>query len=136
MSKRFNACGVRIGCLATKNREVVDLALRLCQARLSVATAEQLACVPMLRDGRTYAEEMCRDYQRRRDAVYDGLARIPGVRPHRSEGSLYTMTRLPIDSAERFTVVALERVLPRRRDHLPRARPRLLRHPRAPASTR
>jgi aspartate aminotransferase len=103
VSKRFSACGVRIGCMATKNREVVELALRLCQARLSVASAEQLASVPMLRDGRAYAEGLRDDYQRRRDAVYDGLARIPGVEPHRSEGSLYTMTRLPIDSAERFT---------------------------------
>ena len=103
VSKRFSACGVRIGCLATKNREVVDLALRLCQARLSVATAEQLASVPMLRDGRAYAETLRDDYQRRRDAVHDGLALISGVQPHRSEGSLYTMTRLPVDSAERFT---------------------------------
>ncbi len=108
VSKRFNACGVRIGCLATKNREVVDLALRLCQARLSVASVEQLACVPMLTGGRAYSEALCRDYQGRRDAVCEGLGRIPGVSPHRSEGSFYTMTRLPVDSAEVFARWLLE----------------------------
>jgi aspartate aminotransferase len=102
VSKRFSACGVRVGCLATANREVLDVALRYCQARLSVATAEQLMVVPMLRDGRAYSERLCVEYQGRRDAVYHGLGRIAGVNPHRSEGSLYTMTRLPVDSCESF----------------------------------
>jgi aspartate aminotransferase len=108
VSKRFNACGVRIGCLASRNREVLDVALRFCQARLSVATAEQLMVVPMLAGGRAYSEALCVEYQRRRDAVYEGLGRIDGVTPHRSEGSFYTMTRLPIDSCERFTVWMLK----------------------------
>jgi len=104
VSKRFSACGARIGCLATKNRQVIDVALRFCQARLSVSTAEQLAAVPMLTDGRDYSQRLCGEYQQRRDAVYDGLATIDGVRPHRSEGSFYTMARLPIDSCEEFAV--------------------------------
>jgi aspartate aminotransferase len=107
VSKRFNACGVRIGCLATHNREVLDVVLRYCQARLSVPTAEQLMVIPMLRDGRAYSEGLRNEYQRRRDAVYRGLAAIPGVEPHRSEGSFYTMTRLPIDSCEEFAVFLL-----------------------------
>lgn len=102
VSKRFNACGVRIGCLASKNREVLDVALRFCQARLSVATAEQLMVVPMLVDGRSYSERLCGEYEARRDAVYTGLKHIDGVEPHRSEGSFYTMTRLPIASCEDF----------------------------------
>ncbi|HSL16598.1 MAG TPA: pyridoxal phosphate-dependent aminotransferase [Methylomirabilota bacterium] len=102
VSKRFNACGVRIGCLATKNREVLDVTLRFCQARLSVATAEQLMVVPMLRQGRAYSERLCVEYQARRDAVYQGLSGIDGITPHRSEGSFYTMTRLPIRSCEDF----------------------------------
>ncbi len=104
VSKRFNACGVRIGCMASHNRKVIDVALRFCQARLSVATAEQLMVVPMLREGRAYSERLRGEYQARRDAVYEGLARIDGVTPHRSEGSFYTMTRLPIGSAEEFAV--------------------------------
>ncbi|MCU0304005.1 MAG: pyridoxal phosphate-dependent aminotransferase [Thermoanaerobaculales bacterium] len=102
VSKRFNACGVRIGCMASKNREVLDVALRFCQARLSVATAEQLMVVPMLVNGRPYSQGLCAEYQRRRDAVYNGLRLIDGVSPHRSEGSFYTMTRLPIGSCEDF----------------------------------
>ncbi len=102
VSKRFNACGVRIGCMASKNREVVAVALRFCQARLSAPTAEQLMVIPMLEHGRAYSEKLCGEYQRRRDAVYEGLKAIPGVSPHRSEGSFYCMTRLPIDSCERF----------------------------------
>lgn len=108
VSKRFNACGVRIGCLASRNREVLDVALRFCQARLSVATAEQLMVVPMLTGGRSYSERLRVEYQRRRNAVFDGLAEIDGVTPHRSEGSFYTMTRLPIDSCERFAVWMLK----------------------------
>ena len=104
VSKRFNACGVRIGCMATKNREVLDVTLRFCQARLSVATAEQLMVVPMLEHGRAYAERLCGEYEARRDAVFTGLGAIDGVQPHRSEGSFYTMTRLPISSCEEFAV--------------------------------
>ena len=59
VSKRFNACGVRIGCMATHNREILDVALRFCQARLSVPTAEQLMVVPMLEHGRAYSENLC-----------------------------------------------------------------------------
>jgi len=107
VSKRFNACGVRIGCLATQNRQILDVALRYCQARLSVPTAEQLMVVPMLEHGRAYSENLCGEYERRRDAVYKGLGAIDGVRPHLSEGSFYTMTRLPIDSCEEFAVFLL-----------------------------
>jgi len=107
VSKRFNACGVRIGCMATHNREILDVALRFCQARLSVPTAEQLMVIPMLENGRAYSEKLCGEYQGRRDAVFKGLAAIDGVSPHRSEGSFYTMTRLPIDSCEEFAVFLL-----------------------------
>jgi len=108
VSKRFNACGVRIGCMASKNAELIDVALRFCQARLSVPTAEQLMVVPLLENGRAYSEGLRGEYQARRDAVYEGLAAINGVSPHRSEGSFYTMTRLPIDSAESFAAWILD----------------------------
>lgn len=108
VSKRFNACGVRIGCLATHNKEVIDVALRFCQARLSVATAEQLMVIPLLKNGRDYSERLRGEYESRRDAVYKGLAQIDGVSPHQSEGSFYSMTRLPIDSCEDFAVWLLK----------------------------
>ena len=68
----------------------------------ALPTAEQLMVIPMLEHGKAYSEKLCSEYQRRRDAVYEGLKAIPGVSPHRSEGSFYCMTRLPIDSCERF----------------------------------
>jgi aspartate aminotransferase len=108
VSKRFNACGVRIGCMATHNREVLDVALRFCQARLSVPTAEQLMVVPMLEHGRAYSENLRGEYEGRRDAVFNGLEKIEGVSPHRSEGSFYTMTRLPIDSCEDYALFLLK----------------------------
>jgi aspartate aminotransferase len=108
VSKRYNACGVRIGCMATHNREILDVALRFCQARLSVPTAEQLMVVSMLENGRPYSEGLRGEYEQRRDAVYQGLAGIDGVSPHRSEGSFYTMTRLPIDSCEDYAVFLLK----------------------------
>ena len=107
VSKRFNACGVRIGCMATRNREVLDVALRFCQARLSVPTAEQLMVVPMLERGREYSRRLCGEYEKRRDAVFHGLGGIDGGSPHLSEGSFYTMTRLPIDSCEDFALFLL-----------------------------
>ena len=107
VSKRFNACGVRIGCMATHNREVLDVALRFCQARLSAPTAEQMMVVPMLENGRAYSQRLCTEYERRRDAVFKGLSAIDGGSPHLSEGSFYTMTRLPIDSCEEFAVFLL-----------------------------
>jgi aspartate aminotransferase len=107
VSKRFNACGVRIGCMASHNREVLDVALRFCQARLSAPTAEQLMVVPMLERGHAYSQNLCGEYQRRRDAVFRGLGSVDGVTPHRSEGSFYTMTRLPIDSCEEFAMFLL-----------------------------
>ncbi len=107
VSKRFNACGVRIGCMASHNREILDVALRFCQARLSAPTAEQLMVVPMLEKGRSYSERLCGEYERRRDAVFHGLGAVDGVSPHLSEGSFYTMTRLPIDSCEEFAMFLL-----------------------------
>ncbi|MCP4895954.1 MAG: pyridoxal phosphate-dependent aminotransferase [bacterium] len=108
VSKRFNACGVRIGCMASHNKEIIDVALRFCQARLSVATAEQLMVIPLLENGREYSERLRGEYEARRDAVFTGLAKIGGVSPHRSEGSFYSMTRLPIDSCEDFAVWLLK----------------------------
>jgi aspartate aminotransferase len=72
-----------------------------------VPTAEQLMVVPMLEHGRAYSERLCGEYERRRDAVFKGLSSIDGVSPHLSEGSFYTMTRLPIDSCEEFAVFLL-----------------------------
>jgi aspartate aminotransferase len=102
VSKRFSATGARIGCLASRHPEVISGVLRFAQARLSAPTVEQRAVVPLLRASRPYTDPLADVYRRRRDAVYDGLRTIPGVRVRRPEGAFYILATLPIDDGERF----------------------------------
>ena len=108
VSKRFNACGVRIGCLATHNADVRRVALHLAQARLSVPTVEQLAVVPLLEDALSYTRPLAAAYQARRDAAVAALKRIPGVSFTMPEGAFYMIVALPVDDAERFARWLLE----------------------------
>ncbi|GAC1430415.1 MAG: pyridoxal phosphate-dependent aminotransferase [Chloroflexota bacterium] len=108
VSKRFNACGVRIGCLATHNPDVIRVALHLAQARLSAPTVEQLAVVPLLEDAISYTRPLAMAYQRRRDAAVAALSAIPGVRFTTPEGAFYMILELPVDDAETFARWLLE----------------------------
>jgi aspartate aminotransferase len=107
-SKRFNVCGARIGALASHNAEVVQSAFKFAMARLSVATIEQLALVPLLRDSRKYTQPIVEEFRRRRDVVYESLRMIPGVTTYKPEGSLYIMVGLPIRDSERFAKWLIE----------------------------
>lgn len=102
LSKRFNACGARIGCLASTNPEVMDAALRFAQGRLSAPTLEQVGAVPLLRHGRQLIKPIVREYKRRSRLVTDRLRTIPGVRLAEPGGALYVMMQLPVDDADRF----------------------------------
>jgi aspartate aminotransferase len=102
LSKRFSATGARIGCLASRHRDVMDGVLRFAQARLATATVEQRAVISLLREPRAYTEELANVYMRRRDVVYAALAEIPGIRVRRPEGAFYIFAVLPIDDCERF----------------------------------
>lgn len=102
-SKRFNVCGARIGALASHNKEIVQSAFRFGMARLSVASIEQLALVPLLKSPRTYTQPLVDEFRRRRDIVYDGLGKIPGVTFYKPEGAFYIMVGLPVKDAEHFT---------------------------------
>lgn len=102
LSKRFSATGARIGCLASRHAGVMSGALRFAQARLAVATVEQRAVVPLLRQPRAYTDELVEVYRRRRDVVYRALQQMPGVLVHRPEGAFYILAVLPIDDCERF----------------------------------
>jgi aspartate aminotransferase len=108
VSKRFNACGARVGCLASYHREVMQAALHLAQARLSAPTVEQLAMVPLLEHAAAYTQALAGAYQRRRDAAVAALAAIPGVRFTIPEGAFYMILDLPVDDAERFARWLLE----------------------------
>jgi aspartate aminotransferase len=108
VSKRFNACGARVGCLATFNTEVFQGVFRLAQARLSAPTVEQLAVIPLLHDPLPYTVPLVLDYQRRRSTVLQALKTLPGARYSEPEGAFYTVVRLPVDDSEAFARWMLE----------------------------
>ena len=108
VSKRFNACGTRVGCFTTANKDVFQGAVRMAQARLSAPTLEQLAVVPLLTDPLPYTVPLVADYQERRDAVMPRLKAIPGADYSEPEGAFYMVLRLPIDDSESFALWLLE----------------------------
>jgi aspartate aminotransferase len=102
ISKRFSACGARIGALVSRNEAIMDGALRLGQARLCTATVEQLAAVALMDLGEDYYAGVAREYQSRRDLVVERLRQMPGVRCETPKGAFYLMATLPVDDADHF----------------------------------
>ncbi len=103
ISKRFSACGARIGVLASKNKEIISAALRFGQARLCPPRIEQYAAKAIL-DSLTpeYFIELKREYKNRRDAALEEISRIPGAFCKKPEGAFYIMVRLPVDDTDDF----------------------------------
>jgi aspartate aminotransferase len=102
LSKRYSACGIRLGCLVTRNREVQGAALRMAQARLSPPGLAQLVALGADELPPDYAEGVVREYQARRDILFEGLRHVPGVSLHKPEGAFYFVVRLPVDDSEDF----------------------------------
>jgi len=102
-SKRFNVCGARIGALASHNKDIVQSAFKFGMARLSVASIEQLALVPLLSSPRTFTQPIVDEFRKRRDVVYHDLGSIPGVTYYMPEGAFYIMVGLPVTDVEHFT---------------------------------
>jgi len=102
ISKRFSACGARIGALVSRNDAVMDGALRLGQSRLCTATVEQLAAVRLMDLDDDYYTGIATEYQSRRDFVIARLHEMPGVRCETPAGAFYLMATLPVDNADRF----------------------------------
>ena len=103
ISKRFSACGARIGAVVTKNKDVMDSAIRMGQARLCPPTIEQYAAQSVLMQlSDDYFENMTAEYKRRRDITYEELMKIPGVICKKPAGAFYIMAKLPIDDVEDF----------------------------------
>jgi aspartate aminotransferase len=102
-SKRYSACGIRLGSLATRNKEVMSACLRMGQGRLSAPGLAQILAVGARDLGPEYTAEMMAEYQKRRDVLYEGLTSIPGLFLRKPEGAFYFVARLPVDDAEEFT---------------------------------
>jgi aspartate aminotransferase len=102
LSKRYSACGIRLGCLVTRNPDVYGAALRMAQGRLSPPGLAQLVALGANDLGPDYAQGMVSEYQSRRDVLFEGLSRIPGVFLRKPEGAFYFVARLPIDDGEDF----------------------------------
>ena len=108
VSKRFSSCGARIGCLISRNPDFIANALKYCQARLSVATLDQVAAAALYTVEPDYFTAVREEYKRRRDTVVRKLHEIPGVVCECPKGAFYLMAALPIDDAERFQQWLLE----------------------------
>ena len=102
VSKRFSACGARIGLLISKNRRFMEAAMKWCQCRLCVATVDQVASAALYRLDPGYFEEVRAEYKHRRDVLMEKLMEIPGVVCRKPRGAFYVMAALPIDDAHKF----------------------------------
>ena len=102
VSKRFSACGARIGALISRNKELMSHAMKYCQARLSVATLDQVASAALYSVPSDYFNVTREEYKRRRDTVVEGLKKIPGVVCECPKGAFYLMAKLPVDNADTF----------------------------------
>jgi len=102
ISKRFSACGARIGNLVTKNRKLHEAAVKFGQARLCSPTLEQVGAEAALKLGPEYFERVIAEYKRRRDVVYEGLMQIEGTLCLKPAGAFYAMAKLPISDSEEF----------------------------------
>jgi len=103
LSKRFNVCGARIGCLVSRNADVVAAALKLGQARLSPPVVEEFAAVAALKLApEDYVQPMIEHFRRRRDIVHDAVTKMPGVVGYKPAGAFYMAPEFPVDDAEKF----------------------------------
>ncbi|MFW6131248.1 MAG: pyridoxal phosphate-dependent aminotransferase [Candidatus Aminicenantaceae bacterium] len=102
ISKRFSCCGARIGTLITRNDEIYESLLKYAQARLCPPSLEQRAALAAYRMDKDYFEETRKEYQKRRDVLFDGLKDIPGITIRKPQGAFYMVVKLPIKDSEHF----------------------------------
>ncbi len=108
VSKRFSACGARIGCIISRNHEFLGHAMKYCQSRLSVATLDQVASAALYNVGPEYFAAVRKEYKKRRDTVMACLEKIPGVICKCPRGAFYIMAALPVDDSDKFQRWLLE----------------------------
>ena len=108
VSKRFSACGARVGVLISRNKELMAHAMKYCQGRLCSATLDQVGAAALYTVGPDYFAAVRDEYKRRRDTCMAKLAEIPGVVCKCPKGAFYIMAALPVDDAEKFQMWLLE----------------------------
>ncbi len=108
VSKRYSACGFRIGCMISKNKEVMSTALKFAQARLSPPTFGQVAAEAAVDTPDSYFEAVAKEYLARRDVVVEYINNMPGAYCPVPKGAFYVVAQLPIDDCDRFCQWLLE----------------------------
>ena len=102
VSKRYNLCGARIGCIVSRNKDVMAAAMKYAQARLCPPIYGQIAAIGALDTPQEYFQAVKEEYIARRNCMVEGLNRIPGVFSPLPTGAFYTIASLPVDDAEKF----------------------------------
>ncbi len=104
VSKRFSACGARVGYLATRNEDILESAICYGQARLCPPTVDQIAAAAAFGAPDSYLEKVLVEYDARRNVLYEELNKIPGVTAPKPAGAFYTVCKLPVEDAEKFSI--------------------------------
>lgn len=108
VSKRYSMCGARIGCIVSKNKEVMATAMKFAQARLSPPTYAQIASEAALETPQNYFDDVISEYKERRDVLITALQKIDGVTVATPKGAFYCIAKLPVDNADKFAQWLLE----------------------------
>jgi aspartate aminotransferase len=101
-SKKYSACGARIGALVTKNKQVIEAVIKFAQARLSPPTLEQIAAEAALGLPNNYFDETREEYKNRRDILMNRLSKMKGVYCPIPSGAFYAMAKLPVKNTDHF----------------------------------
>ena len=108
VSKRYSACGARIGSIACKNKKFMAEVMKVCQGRLCVATIEQLGAAALYDTSASYFKEVNDEYRKRRDVLYEELMKADGVICEKPMGAFYIVAKLPVENAEDFVAWTLK----------------------------
>ena len=108
VSKRYSMCGARIGCIVSKNKEVMATAMKFAQARLSPPTYAQIASEAALETPQSYFDDVISEYKERRDVLISELQKIDGVTVATPKGAFYCIAKLPVENADKFAQWLLE----------------------------
>lgn len=108
VSKRYSACGARIGCIISKNKELCQQINKCCQGRLCSPILEEVGAAALYTTPVSYLEKVNKEYQKRRDTIAAGLKALPGVAASDPKGAFYVMVKFPVDDAEKFAIWLLE----------------------------